>query len=167
MKCRWQRNSLAVQWLGLWLPLPGLGSALCWRTKIPQATWYSHPKEEKKKEMQMMILNKQAPGAESQNILSLIAKRPKTWHPSGKFGVSGPHKLSHGKDQQGFSTQKAQSGSSAHISHSFSSNRCSVTREALTKNPHPHVHTYTQTLYVWVKKHKSQDAGMLIEFTCW
>ena len=94
----------------------------------------------------MMILNKQAPGSESQNILGLIAKRRKMLHPSGKFGVSGPHKLSRGKDQQGFSTQTIQSGLSAHTSHSLSINGCSGTREAFIKNPHSHVHIYTQTL---------------------
>lgn len=94
----------------------------------------------------MMILNKQAPGSESQNILGLIAKRRKMWHPSGKLGVSGPHKLSRGKDQQGFSTQTIQSGSFAHTSHSLSSKGCSGTREAFIKNPHPHVYIYTQTL---------------------
>lgn len=54
------------------------------------------------------------------------------WHTSEKFGVSGPHKLSHGKeDQQGFSTHEIQSGSSAHTPHSLSSKGCNGKPEAL------------------------------------
>lgn len=97
----------------------------------------------------MVILNKQT----WHNITKYSqpdCQETKTWHTNGKFGVSGPHKLSHGRENQpGFSTQNSVMLIYLYFTFFYQVGAIMGNMQHWLIKTHTHIYTNTHKLYIY------------------